>query len=284
MPDPSFFIPLLVQSALIPFGVALVALVALRRCAAGPSALAAVAAGFIASYFTVYGSQWSAAPRQALDWIAPIVVLGGAAAWAIEGKARAAGVGFVARFVVSALAAGVLVAPAAASLSAPSIAAYVLAAGIAIGAAWSWLAGAPGGAAAPTVIAIVAGGSALALMIDASQSIGQLGGALASAVLAWLAFGLVRRRAEAAPAAVGLSVLLLGSLLLTAHRYAGFPLAYVAILAGAILAHVIVYLPLRLKNRVPGTGAWLASAALAGVPVLLVVGLALKAMQDSGGY
>jgi hypothetical protein len=259
--------------------------VALYRFAAGPSALVAVAAGFMASYFTVYGSQWSAAPRQALDWIAPIVVLGSAAAWAIEGRARAAGVGFAARFVVSALAAGALVAPAAASLSAIAIAAYVLVAGIAIGAAWSYLARARGsGAAAPTVVAVIASGSALALMIDASQSIGQLSGALASAVLAWLVFNLVRRRAEAAPAVAGLSVLLLGGLLLTAHRYAGFPLAYVTILAGAILAHVIVYVPLGLKNRVPGTGAWLASTALASVAVLLVVGLALKAMQDSGGY
>jgi hypothetical protein len=75
----------------------------------------------------------------------------------------------------------------------------------------------------------------------------------------------------------------LGTLLLQAHVYAGFPLVYVALLVAAAVADIGAAL---LANR-GGAITWRARAAaftLTLVPVVVVVGLAVKGMQDSGGY
>lgn len=287
MPDPSFVIPLLVQSGLVPFALSLIVLFLFRTFsrAPGPSALIAVAAGFGASYFAVYGTQWPAIPRQALDWLPWITVLGGPCAWVIEAKALPPHRAIAARLAVCVLAAWAILQPASANVSWFTAAIYVFGAGFVMSAAWTYLVQAGRARTAPpTLLAVVAGGSALALVIDASQSIGQLNGALASALAAWLAFSTLRSRPGFSGSATGLSVLLLGSLLLAAHYYAGFSLVHVAILASGLFADLIVHFALRGRKQASGAGAWVATAVLAGIPALVVIGLALKTMQESGGY
>ena len=77
---------------------------------------------------------------------------------------------------------------------------------------------------------------------------------------------------------MGASVLLLGALLGYAAIYAGFSMTMVALLVAALLADAL----LSALRRNPA--AALPSALLMVLPVLAALGLAAKAMQDSGGY
>jgi hypothetical protein len=136
----------------------------------------------------------------------------------------------------------------------------------------------------PLLLAVVAGGAGMALMLDSSQSIGQLNGALASALAACVVFNLPRVRTAFSPAAAGVAVLLLGALLANAYIYAGFPLGYIALLAGGLIADQVVEGLNRLRRRSGGAGSWAAATALAAIPVVVTIGLAVKAAADSGGY
>ncbi len=276
MPDPSFVIPLFLQSALLPFGVALAVLAASRKPAF------ALAAGFLASYFAVFHAQWSFAPHQVLDWMPWIALLGAAAAIAGE-TVRPVATRTIARALIATAAAAVVVWPALASLGLVKAVLIVVAAAALICAAWSWLAHAADSRPTPApLLTIVAGGAALALMVDASQAIGQLSGALAAALAACVAFNLVRRRIAFDGAANGVAVLLLGALLVNAYLYAGFSLAYVALLAGGLLADPLVAVIDRARRR--SGRAWVAATVLCAIPVLTTIGLALKTAQESGGY
>jgi hypothetical protein len=74
------------------------------------------------------------------------------------------------------------------------------------------------------------------------------------------------------------ATLLLGAMLAYAHIYAGFGLLMVLLLTSGLLAGALA---IRLA---PGPRAWLAALVASAMPVLAVLGLAIKAMQDSGGY
>jgi hypothetical protein len=277
MPDPSFFIPLFLQSAVLPFGIAFALLLALRKPAP------ALAAGFLASYFAVFHAQWSPLPHQALDWMPWIALFGAAGVLATE---RASfGLRIVLRLVLAAAMALVVVLPALASLGMAKAALIAAAAAALVFLAWSWLAHAAQIRPTPApLMMIVAGGSALAMMLDASQAIGQLSGALAAALAACVVLGLSRLRIALDGAAVGFAVLLLGALLTNAYLYAGFSFGNVALLAGGLLADPLVAGIQGLRGREGGTGAWVGSVALAVVPVAAALVLVFKAAQESGGY
>jgi hypothetical protein len=280
MPDTSFFLPLVLQSALVPFGVALAVLAGGRAARLDTSTtLLALAAGFLASYFATLHAQWSALPKVALDWLPWIAAAGAVAALGTE-RLATAGQRVGARLLI-ALATGVLVVyPALGSLG--PLKAALIAAGLAIlvTLAWTLKARAGRGAATrPLLIAVVAGGTGLALMLDSSQAIGQLSGALAMALAACMLFALPRFQLAFTPAATGLAVLLLGALLANAHVYAGFPLGYVALLAGALVVDPV----LAALRRSPGL-PWVPVAVLTAIPVLVTLALAVKAAQDHGGY
>jgi hypothetical protein len=113
-------------------------------------------------------------------------------------------------------------------------------------------------------------------MIDASQLIGQLCGGLGVAIAAC---GLLRLRGGGfGAAAVGASVLLLGAMLGYAGIYAGFGLPMMTLLLAALLAEPLLTALRRRPAHV------LPAALLTMIPVLAAIGLAVKAMQDSGGY
>ena len=189
MPDPSFIIPLFLQSALLPFALALMVLLLTREAnLADGGTLAAVAAAFLASYFAVYHAQWSFLPQQSLDWLPWIVLLGGAGVIVAEKTAHplprhamrlALCIGSVTLLVWPAVASG--------GLQRPLLSIAV--AGLLMFAAWTYLGAAATQRPTPAfMLVVVAGGAALALMLDSSQVIGQLSGALATTIIAALVF------------------------------------------------------------------------------------------------
>lgn len=285
MPNLSFFLPLILQSAVIPFGVALALLVTLRQARLYAIAPAiAVMGGFLATYFSAMHAQWSLLPKVALDWMPWIAVIGTAGALAAEHAGGTRG-RLLARLALSS-ALGVAVAwPALAALGTQKAILLAGAAGAALCIVWSSMARvADRGTTPPLLLAIVAGGAGIALMLDSSQSIGQLSGALASVLGAYVAFNFPRERVMFSPAAAGVSILLLGALLLNAHIYAGFPLTYVALLAGGLIADPLVAGLNKVWRRKGGAGSWAAAAVLTLAPVAATIALAVKAAADSGGY
>ena len=283
MPDTSFLIPLLLQGVLAPFAAAAIAALALRRAVGGPAATAlAVAAGFLTSYAATVQGAWSLSPQSAMDW-QPWVVLAAVGGALLVDRAPAGVRLFLARAVLGVLLSFVVVWPAIDSLGAVKASTAAVVAGIVIAAAWSVRTrGLFAGETHPLQLAIIAGGAGLAMMLDSSQTPGRLAGALAVALAACAVIG--RFRTPAGSAAVGTTLLVLGSLLLQAQVYAGFPLVYVALLAAATVADIA---PALLARRGRSANTWRAKAAsiaLTLVPVAVVVGLAVKGMQDSGGY
>ena len=122
------------------------------------------------------------------------------------------------------------------------------------------------------------------MLLDSSQSAGSLGGALSASLGACLLFCLPRMGGVFSAAAAGMTALILGTLLAIAHLYGGFPLTYVALLAAALWAEPMLAALMQARER-PVTAAWQwAGAALTILPTVATVALAVKAMQDSGGY
>lgn len=285
MPDPSFVIPLFLQSALLPFALALMVLLLARKAGwADGGALAAVAAGFLASYFAVYHAQWSFLPQQALDWL-PWIVLFGAAGVAVADKTAHPLLRHAMRLALCLGCVTLVAWPAAASGGLPSPVLSIAIAGLLMFAAWTYLGATASQRPTPAfMLVVVAGGAALALMLDSSQVIGQLSGALATTIVACLAFSLLRGRGAFSGAATGLAVILLGTLLVNAHVYAGFSVGYVLLLVAGLLADPLVAGFNRLRQRSGGISSWVTAGVLTAIPVLTTIGLAIRAAQESGGY
>jgi hypothetical protein len=282
MPEMSLFLPLVLKSAVAPSGVALAVLAAARAARVHASAsLLAVVAGFLVSYFAILYPQWSPVPKVALDWLPWITVLSAVAAALVQRIGSAAG-RIAARLLVTLFIGGLVVSSAIGSFGVQKAALAAVAIAVGLAALWTLVARpAQGAATRPLLLAMVAGGSGLALMVDSAQSMGQLSGALAMVLAACILFALPRLATPFASQAAAVAVLLLGTLLATAHLYAGFPLDYVALLAGALLVD-----PLLAALRRSGRGGlpWIPAAVLTALPVAVTVVLAVKAMQDSGGY
>jgi len=265
MPDPSFILPLLLQSVLAPAAVCAALLFLLAR--SNWSAPVAIAGGFLASMAATYHAQWSFPPHQALDWM-PLVLLAALGAIAVERGGAVAG-----RLLLSVLAATVVALPALGSAGLVKTLATIGVTALLMTLAWTALAASSRRAAAPLALTVAAGAAGLALMIDASQLLGQLCGGLGVAIGVC---GLLQRPFGAA--AAGTAVLLLGALLGYAFIYAGFGMLLVALLVAALLADALLG---ALRRRPAAT---LPGALLTVLPALVAVGLAVKAMQDAGGY
>lgn len=285
MPNPSLLIPLFLQSALLPLLLALVVLLLLRKSSlAAWAPLLAVALGFLGSYFVVYHAQWSLLPKQSLDWLPWIVLLTSGAAVLTE-RASHLAVRHGLRLALVLGCATLVAWPAAVSGGLPSPALSIGGAGLLMFAAWTYLGATVRQRPTPALmLVVVAGGAALALMLDSSQLIGQLSGALATTVLACILFNFLRLPTAFSGAATGLVVVVLGTLLFNAHVYAGFSLGYVLLLLAGLLADPLVAGFNRLRQRSGALVSWLAAGALTAIPVLTTIGLAIRAAQESGGY
>lgn len=285
MPNPSFILPLFLESALLPFALALMVLLLARRAGLadwGP--LLAVAAGFLASYIAVYHAQWSFQPHQSLDWLPWIVLFGVAGVVGVEKTAHPL-LRHAVRLVLCVACVTLVVWPAVASGGLPSPVLSIAIAGLLMFAAWTYLGTTVSQRPTPAfMLVVVAGGAALALMLDSSQVIGQLSGALATTLIAGLVFNLLRGPSGFSGAATGLVVILLGTLLVNAHVYAGFSLGYVLLLLAGLLADPLVAGFNRLRQRSGGRSSWVTAGVLTAIPVLTTIGLAIRAMQETGGY
>jgi len=282
MPESSLMLQLVWQSALVPAIVALALLAASR--ALRLNAVVAVAAAFIASYFATLHQQWSLVPHVALDWMPWIAVGTAAAALGVE-RSSSGAARFALRLVVGLVAATIVVWGALASLGVAKAALAVAVAAVLIAFVWSAFASAPeGGARSPLLLAVVAGGTGLSLMLDSSQQIGQLSGALAVTLGACMLVNLPKTRVAFPPAAAGLAVVLLGALILNAHLYAGFSLGYVALLVIALLADSLLAAGVRLGGRDLKPSSWIPAAVLTVIPVAATIAMVLKAAQEHGGY
>ena len=74
-----------------------------------------------------------------------------------------------------------------------------------------------------------------------------------------------------------------GLLLAIAHLYAGFSLGYVALLAGGLFADALRAALHRIWKQ-GDLASWATATVLTAVPVVVTVGLAIKAAADNGGY
>jgi hypothetical protein len=191
----------------------------------------------------------------------------------------------VLRLVLGLAVAAIVAWGALASLGMAKAAVAVAIAGVLIAAVWTGFGkAAEGGARHPMLLAVVAGGTGLSLMLDSSQQIGQLSGALAAALGACMLVNLPRTRVAFPPAASGLAVVLLGALILNAHLYAGFSLGYVALLVVALLADSLLAAGVRLRGRDLHPGSWIPAAVLTVIPVVATIAMVLKTAQEHGGY
>jgi hypothetical protein len=284
MSESSLVLQLLWQSVLVPALVALAVLAASRAARLnGQSAVLAMTAAFVASYFATLHAQWSLVPHGALDWLPWIAIGGAAGALAAERASGAARL--VLRLVVGLVVAALLVSGAVASLGMAKAVFALVVAGVLIAAVWSGFAAtAEGGARHPLLMAVVAAGTGLSLMLDSSQKLGQLSGALAVALGACMLVNVPRVRVPFPPAASGAAVVLLGALIFTAHLYAGFSLWYVALLLLALLADSLLAAGARLRGGVQAQRSWIPAAVLTVVPVVATIAMVLKAAQEHGGY
>lgn len=282
IPQGAILAEMLGQSALAPFAAALAVLAArraLRLRSAAPAV--AVAAGFLASYFAALHQQWSLLPLAAIDWL-PWIALGALAGALVVERLQRPGARFALRLALALAAAAVVVWPALASIGAQKAALAIVVTGVLVAVTWSVAAPvAHGGASRPLLLSVVAGGAGIALLLDSSQSVGRLAGALASALGACMVFNLPRLRVAFAPAAAGLTIMLLGALLANAYVYSGFPTGYIALIVGALLVDPALAAIHRLRRR-DGEGHWIPRAVLTAIPVMVTVALAVKAAQESG--
>jgi hypothetical protein len=285
LPESSLVLSILRESTLVPFGASLAVLAAgraLRLQSAGTAV--ALAAGFLASYFAVLHAQWSPVPQVALDWTPWIVLAALAGALATE-KLPGAGARFSVRLALALAAAALIVWPALVTFGAQKAAIAIVATGLPIALVWSVAAPvAHGGASRPLLLAVVAGGAGIALLLDSSPSVGRLSGAQAAALCACMVFNLPRVRVAFSPAAAGVTVMVLGTLLANAHLYAGFPLGYVALIVGALLVDPVLAKIHRLRRKAGDGPSWIPGAVLTAIPVMVTVALAVKAAQDSGVF
>jgi hypothetical protein len=281
---PEIVLNLILQSGVLPFAAAAVVLVLARAARLHTAGAAlAVAAGFFATWFAALSAQWSPVPKQALDWLPWIAGLALAGAFAIE-QIRSGGARMAARLLLSLVAGGLIVFSALESFGLQKAGIAAVVTGVLIAIVWSVVARpAPANATRPLLLSVVAAGGAVALMLDSSQSLGQLSGGLAAALGACVVFSLPRLRVDFAPAAAGFAVVMLGTLLANAHLYAGFSLGYVALLAGALVAEPV--LAAIAGSRAQGFArSWVTAAILTAIPVMVTVALVAKTAQDHGGY
>lgn len=269
----SFFLPLLLQSALLPFGVALAVLFAGRGGQRAPVLKgAAVLAGFLASFAFIH-PQWSPMPEQALDWLPWVGIVALIGAMLVQNAQRRL-LRILAHAALGAIAVLMVLEPVLGSIGHNRTLLIVAAAACAVALAWE-LFETRGPSAAPVALLIVSGGAGLALMIDASQSLGQLHGALAMAVAACVFLALAGRSRAFGSTAAGVALMLLAAMLASAHVYAEFSLVYVGLLAAGLASGLVAASSAR---------GIVLGAIGAAIPVLAVLGLVLKVAQDSGGY
>lgn len=142
-------------------------------------------------------------------------------------------------------------------------------------AAWGYLDRLPQGRFAALALTLVAAGNAIATAATGSVLLGQLSGALAAALGAWLLWRGWRADARLGHAGVAVGTVALGSLMLVGRVYAGTPVVLGLLLVGAIALDAALLAALSAR-RGPAAAARLALQTGALIlPVALAVALTL---------
>lgn len=293
MPDPSFFLPLLLQSAVIPFLVAgtvtVAALVPQKTEGTQPitrsvpyAPVLAIVLGFLASYFATLHAQWSPMPEQAHDLL-PWILAAAVPCVILSERLKSSGSRLAVRAMLAVGAIALMAWPAVPSVGALMFGTVVVSAAALVWAVWTLLMSATTQRTALLPVAIISGAAALALVLDSSQLIGQLTGALTAVLGALIIVTLLRPQNIPPGIAAGIAVLLLGVLLANAYLYAGFPLLIIACLAAGLLTAAIV-LALARRHILSACVSIITAVALCAVYGLIAVALAIEAAQDAGGY
>jgi hypothetical protein len=298
MPDPSFLVPLLLQSAVIPAATVVAVWLPAKRLLKGSTHASlqaartdgaafpvlpavAVACGFLAAFFATFHAQWSLPPGQALDWL-PWIVAAALAQVAIARHRRARKL--LSRLAVTGVALVVTAWPALPGLGIGRVGALVGVGTVLILSAQNWRTGPQ--AVTPTrllPLTVISGCAGLAMLLDSSQVLGQLGGALGMALLGLVAVGVLQPRSIDAQAVQDIAILILGVLLANAWLYADLPVLIIGFLAVGLLAGALIQYLDQARTGESRKGLILARACslLCGAATLL---LAVRAAQESGGY
>ncbi|MEW6313636.1 MAG: hypothetical protein AB1513_06260 [Pseudomonadota bacterium] len=275
MPDVA--LSLLLQSALLPFALSVAGLALARKWPGAATSAIALAVAFLAAYFVMY--RWSPAPYQTLDWLPYLTI---AALCAAEfARRRACAVRTLVRVVLIMTALVLLLKPV--LWQAQHAAPLALAGGAWLALTWAAdqnSARLAGG----WVLLVVAAGLAGVLALESSLLLGQLGGALASALFGWVAWNIPSQRVALGTSAAWVIAMLLGTLTLIAYVYAALPLARIAWLAAACAVLPLAAWLEKARAGINPFALAVASALIAAMPVGVALWQAWQAAQEAGGY
>ena len=231
-----------------------------------------LSAAMLTAYYLIYGKfTWQ--PLQALDWV-PLLISGALPVFAMDdlfgfGK----GLRFGLQTAIVTLAAVLLLQPVLGQLP------VVHAALILIAVSGLWLATwvyfdrhALQNANSGMTLLIVSAGTAIVSVMTGSTLLGQLSGALAAVLGAWLLWNWPRPRVLLGHAGTAVVVMTLGSVLLVGRFYSATPLRINALLLVALTANVPVTFLLQRYRRNPDGPL---AVVLTGAAVLLPVALAI---------
>ncbi len=242
-----------------------------------------ICAAMLTAYHLIYG-KFTLPPLQALDWM-PLLI---AAALPVYAMDDLFDFGAATRFVLMAanvvLAAVLLLRPVLGQLPLMH-AAWVLTAvsGLWL-AAWVYFdRHALHNANSGMTLLVVSAGTAIVSVLTGSTLLGQLGGALAAVLGAWLLWNWPRPHALLGHSGTAVAVLALGCVMLVGRFYSATPLRINALLLVALAANVPVTYLLRRSGRNPdGPLAVVLTGAAALVPVALAVVLTVMFYMPQG--
>ncbi|MHB0991120.1 MAG: MraY family glycosyltransferase [Burkholderiales bacterium] len=231
-----------------------------------------ISAAMLTAYHLIYG-KFTFPPVQALDWV-PLLIAGTLPVFAMDDLSDfGKGLRFGLQTAIVILAAALLLQPVLAQLP------IVHAALILIAVSGLWLAAwiyfdhhARDNANSGMTLLIVSAGAAVVSVLTGSMLLGQLGGALAAVLGAWLLWNWPRSHILLGHAGTAVAVMTLGSILLVGCFYSAMPLRINALLLVALAANVPVTFILQRYRRNPDGPL---AVVLTGVAALLPVALAV---------
>lgn len=231
-----------------------------------------ISAAMLTAYHLIYG-KFTVPPIQALDWL-PVLIAATLPVFAMDDLSYfGKGLRFGLQTAIVILAAVLLLQPVLGQLP------IVHAASILIAVSSLWLAAwvyfdhhARDNANSGMTLLIVSAGTAIVSVLTGSTLLGQLGGALAAVLGAWLLWNWPRPRVLLGHAGTAVAVMTLGSILLVGRFYSATPLRINALLLVALAANVPVTFILRRYRRNPD-GAL--AVVLTGMATLLPIALAV---------
>ena len=237
-----------------------------------PMGALTLSAAILTAYFLIYG-KFTLPPLQALDWV-PLLIAGALPIFAMDdlfgfGKGLRCGL----QTAIVTLAALLLLQPVLGQLSVIHAALILMA----VSGLWlvTWVyfdRHALQNANSGMTLLIVSAGTAIVSVMTGSTLLGQLGGALAAVLGAWLLWNWPRPRVLLGHAGTAVIVLTLGSVLLVGRFYSATPLRINALLLVALTANVPVTFLLQRYRRNPNGPL---AVVLTGVSAMLPVALAI---------